>query len=194
MVKDSHSAYLFFLGCICERTFHSTVLETGSWEHLFEQVILLSKNNSMNETWLFQTASKPRAGNLVKFGWWIPSHHCEICHFKKYHAHAFFGIASEKKKKERAVTKVNQLVLIVKFFIYQYYFICRFDEGKHKVWKSCTTYLLDQDYNSGCLFKTEGPTLAISVRNSNGSEELFSKRLKSDFYSKYEKSQLLWQF
>lgn len=100
----------------------------------------------------------------------------------------------KKKKKERAATKVNQLVLIVKFFIYQYYFICRFDEGKHKVWKSCTTYLLDQDYNSGCLFKTEGPTLAISVRNSNGSEELFSKRLKSDFYSKYEKSQLLWQF
>lgn len=100
----------------------------------------------------------------------------------------------KKKKKERAVTKVNQLVLIVKFFIYQYYFICRFDEGKHKVWKPCTTYLLDQDYNSGCLFKTEGPTLAISVRNSNGSEELFSKKLKSDFYSKYEKSQLLWQF
>ncbi|XP_010117196.1 PREDICTED: cytokine receptor-like factor 2 [Chlamydotis macqueenii] len=59
-----------------------------------------------------------------------------------------------------------------------------FDEGKHKVWKLCPTYLLDQDYNSGCLFKTEGPTLAISIRNSNGSEELFSKRLKSDFYIK----------
>ncbi|NXF53072.1 CRLF2 factor, partial [Oceanites oceanicus] len=59
-----------------------------------------------------------------------------------------------------------------------------FDEGKHKVWKPCPTYLLDHDYNSGCLFKTEGPTLAISIRNSNGSEELFSKRLKSDFYIK----------
>ncbi|NXE31748.1 CRLF2 factor, partial [Ptilorrhoa leucosticta] len=62
-------------------------------------------------------------------------------------------------------------------------FFYTFDEGKHKVWKTCTTYLLDQDYNSGCLFKTEGPTLAISIRNSNGSEELFSPPLKSDFYS-----------
>ncbi|NWW79035.1 CRLF2 factor, partial [Climacteris rufus] len=62
-----------------------------------------------------------------------------------------------------------------------------FDEGKHKVWKPCTTYLLDQDFNSGCLFKTEGPTLAISIRNSNGSEELFSKKLKSDFYIKPNK-------
>ncbi|OWK60803.1 Cytokine receptor-like factor 2 [Lonchura striata] len=60
----------------------------------------------------------------------------------------------------------------------------RFDEGKNKVLKPCTTYLLDQDYNSGCLFKTEGPTLAISIRNSNGSEELFSKNLKADFYIK----------
>ncbi|XP_010140006.1 PREDICTED: cytokine receptor-like factor 2 [Buceros rhinoceros silvestris] len=59
-----------------------------------------------------------------------------------------------------------------------------FDEVKHKVWKPCPTYLLDQDYNSGCLFKTEGPTLAISIRNGNGSEQLFSKRLKSDFYIK----------
>ncbi|XP_017672092.1 PREDICTED: cytokine receptor-like factor 2 isoform X1 [Lepidothrix coronata] len=59
-----------------------------------------------------------------------------------------------------------------------------FDEGKHKVWKPCPMYLLDQDYNFGCLFKTEGPTLAISIRNSNGSEELFSKKLKSDFYIK----------
>ncbi|XP_010156557.1 PREDICTED: LOW QUALITY PROTEIN: cytokine receptor-like factor 2, partial [Eurypyga helias] len=59
-----------------------------------------------------------------------------------------------------------------------------FDEGKHKVWKPCPIYLLDQNYNSGCLFKTEGPTLAISIRNSNGSEEFFSKRLKSDFYIK----------
>ncbi|NWT54494.1 CRLF2 factor, partial [Erythrocercus mccallii] len=63
-------------------------------------------------------------------------------------------------------------------------FFYTFDEGKHKVWKPCTTYLLDQDYNSGCLFKTEGPTLAISIRNSNGSEELFSKKLKADFYIK----------
>ncbi|NWV29569.1 CRLF2 factor, partial [Origma solitaria] len=59
-----------------------------------------------------------------------------------------------------------------------------FDEGKHKVWKPCTTYLLDQDYNSGCLFKTEGPTLAISIRNNNGTEELFCKKFKSDFYIK----------
>ncbi|KAK2515101.1 Crlf2 [Columba livia] len=59
-----------------------------------------------------------------------------------------------------------------------------FDEGTHKVWKPCPTYLLDQGYNSGCLFKTEGPTLAISIRNNNGSEEIFSKRLKSDFYIK----------
>ncbi|OPJ69517.1 cytokine receptor-like factor 2 isoform A [Patagioenas fasciata monilis] len=59
-----------------------------------------------------------------------------------------------------------------------------FDEGTHKVWKPCPTYLLDQGYNSGCLFKTEGPTLAISIRNNNGSEELFSKILKSDFYIK----------
>ncbi|NXX14891.1 CRLF2 factor, partial [Podargus strigoides] len=59
-----------------------------------------------------------------------------------------------------------------------------FDEGKYKVWKPCPAYLLDQDYNSGCLFKTEGPTLAISIRKNNGSEELFSKILKSDFYIK----------
>ncbi|NWS66278.1 CRLF2 factor, partial [Crotophaga sulcirostris] len=59
-----------------------------------------------------------------------------------------------------------------------------FDEGDHKIWKSCPNYLLDQDYNYGCLFETEGPTLAISIRNSNGSEELYSKRLKSDFYIK----------
>ncbi|NXD21971.1 CRLF2 factor, partial [Spelaeornis formosus] len=59
-----------------------------------------------------------------------------------------------------------------------------FDEGKHKILKPCTNYLLDQDYNSGCVFKTEGPTLAISIRNSNGSEELFSKNLKADFYIK----------
>ncbi|NXT02893.1 CRLF2 factor, partial [Jacana jacana] len=59
-----------------------------------------------------------------------------------------------------------------------------FDEGKSKVWKPCPTYVLDQDYNSGCLFKTEGPTLAISIRKSNGSGELFSKTLKSDFYIK----------
>ncbi|NWU37565.1 CRLF2 factor, partial [Hylia prasina] len=63
-------------------------------------------------------------------------------------------------------------------------FFYTFGEGKHKVWKPCTTYLLDKDYNSGCLFKTEGPTLAISIRNSNGSEELFSKTLKADFYIK----------
>ncbi|NWZ44443.1 CRLF2 factor, partial [Brachypodius atriceps] len=63
-------------------------------------------------------------------------------------------------------------------------FFYTFGEGKHKVWKPCTTYLLDQDYNSGCLFKTEGSTLAFSIRNSNGSEELFSKILKVDFYIK----------
>ncbi|XP_032908762.1 cytokine receptor-like factor 2 [Catharus ustulatus] len=63
-------------------------------------------------------------------------------------------------------------------------FFYTFDEGKHQVWKPCTTYLLDQDYNSGCLFKTEGPTLAISIRSSNGSKELFFKRLKADFYIK----------
>ncbi|NXO74797.1 CRLF2 factor, partial [Sitta europaea] len=59
-----------------------------------------------------------------------------------------------------------------------------FGEGKNTVWKPCTTYLMDQDYNSGCLFKTEGPTLAISIRNSNGSKELFFKKLKADFYIK----------
>ncbi|NWH61088.1 CRLF2 factor, partial [Geococcyx californianus] len=59
-----------------------------------------------------------------------------------------------------------------------------FDEGNHKIWKSCPIYLLDQDYNYGCLFETEGPTLAISIRNSNGSEELYSKGLKSDYYIK----------
>ncbi|NWV10750.1 CRLF2 factor, partial [Ptilonorhynchus violaceus] len=63
-------------------------------------------------------------------------------------------------------------------------FFYTFDEGKHKVWKPCAIYLLDQNFNSGCLFKTEGPTLAISIRNSTGSEELFSKKLKSDFYIK----------
>ncbi|NXP34296.1 CRLF2 factor, partial [Leiothrix lutea] len=63
-------------------------------------------------------------------------------------------------------------------------FFYTFSEGKHKVWKPCTTYLLDQDYNSGCLFKTEGPTLAISIRNSNGTEELFFKQLKVDFFIK----------
>ncbi|XP_035397934.1 cytokine receptor-like factor 2 [Cygnus atratus] len=59
-----------------------------------------------------------------------------------------------------------------------------FEEGKQKVWKPCPTYLLDQGYNSGCLFKTEGHTLAFSIMNSNGSEERFSKILKSDFYIK----------
>nr|XP_009664715.1 PREDICTED: cytokine receptor-like factor 2 [Struthio camelus australis] len=59
-----------------------------------------------------------------------------------------------------------------------------FEGGQQKVWKSCPTYLLDQGYNSGCLFKTEGSTLAISIMNSNGSKEFFSKRLKSDFYIK----------
>ncbi|KFP76025.1 Cytokine receptor-like factor 2, partial [Acanthisitta chloris] len=59
-----------------------------------------------------------------------------------------------------------------------------FDEGKQKVWKPCPSYLLDQDHNSGCIFKTEGPTLAMSIRNSNGSKELFSKKLKADFYIK----------
>ncbi|KAM7065026.1 cytokine receptor-like factor 2 isoform 1-T1 [Acridotheres tristis] len=63
-------------------------------------------------------------------------------------------------------------------------FFYTFDEGKHKVWKPCTTYLLDQDYNSGCLFKTEGPTLTISIRSSNGSEELFSKTFKAEFFIK----------
>ncbi|NXK58779.1 CRLF2 factor, partial [Sylvietta virens] len=63
-------------------------------------------------------------------------------------------------------------------------FFYTFGEGKHKIWKPCTTYLLDQDYNSGCLFETEGPTLAISIRNSNGSEELFFKEFKADFYIK----------
>lgn len=106
MVKYSQSAYIFFLGCICERTFHSTVLKTGSWDHLFQQAIPLLENN-MNETWLFQSASKPRTGNSVKFGWWIPSHHYEICHFKIYHAQTFLGVPFVKKKKERAVTKIN---------------------------------------------------------------------------------------
>lgn len=69
--------------------------------------------------------------------------------------------------------------------IQQSFFIPRFEEGKQKVWKPCPTYLLDQGYNSGCLFKTEGHTLAFSIMNSNGSEERFSKILKSDFYSKY---------
>lgn len=95
------------------------------------------------------------------------------------------------KKKKKALK--NLINLIFKFSIYQYYFIYRFGEGENKVWKPCTTYLLDQDYNSGCLFKTEGPTLTISIRNSNGSDEVFSKNLKADFYSKYEKSWLLWQ-
>ncbi|XP_037994921.1 cytokine receptor-like factor 2 isoform X2 [Motacilla alba alba] len=63
-------------------------------------------------------------------------------------------------------------------------FFYTFGEGTNKVWKPCTTYLLDQDYNSGCLFKTEGPTLSISIRNSNGSDVLFSKNLKADFYIK----------
>ncbi|KAI1241742.1 hypothetical protein IHE44_0005231 [Lamprotornis superbus] len=63
-------------------------------------------------------------------------------------------------------------------------FFYTFDEGKHKVWKPCTTYLLDQDYNSGCLFKTEGPTLTISIRSSNGSEELFFKTFKAEFFIK----------
>ncbi|NWI85910.1 CRLF2 factor, partial [Pitta sordida] len=59
-----------------------------------------------------------------------------------------------------------------------------FDEGKDKFWKPCPTYLLNQGYNFGCLFKTEGPTLGISIRNSNGTKELFSKKVKSDFYIK----------
>ncbi|XP_062430819.1 cytokine receptor-like factor 2 [Rhea pennata] len=59
-----------------------------------------------------------------------------------------------------------------------------FEGGQHKVWKSCPTYLLDQGFNSGCLFKTEGSTLFISIMNSNRSKELFSKTLKSDFYIK----------
>ncbi|POI34643.1 hypothetical protein CIB84_001605, partial [Bambusicola thoracicus] len=64
-------------------------------------------------------------------------------------------------------------------------FYYTFEDDKQKSWKTCPTYLLTQGYNSGCLFKTEGYTLAFSIMNTNGSEELFSKRLKSDFYSKY---------
>ncbi|XP_052520800.1 cytokine receptor-like factor 2 isoform X1 [Tympanuchus pallidicinctus] len=63
-----------------------------------------------------------------------------------------------------------------------FYYI--FEDSKQKYRKICPTYLLTQGYNSGCLFKTEGYTLAFSIMNSNGSEELFSKRLKSDFYIK----------
>ncbi|NXU50325.1 CRLF2 factor, partial [Turnix velox] len=59
-----------------------------------------------------------------------------------------------------------------------------FDNGKNKVWKQCPAYLFDQGYNSGCLFKTEGSTLAISIRNSNGSEEFYSKKFMSEFYLK----------
>ncbi|XP_074839409.1 cytokine receptor-like factor 2 [Carettochelys insculpta] len=53
-----------------------------------------------------------------------------------------------------------------------------------KVWKQCPNYILDQGYNSGCLFKTEGTSLHISFKDKNGSEELFSKSLKSNFYIK----------
>uniref|UniRef100_A0A8V0X3V6 Cytokine receptor-like factor 2 n=1 Tax=Gallus gallus TaxID=9031 RepID=A0A8V0X3V6_CHICK len=63
-------------------------------------------------------------------------------------------------------------------------FYYTFEEGKQKSWKTCPTYLLTQGYNTGCLFKTDGYTLAFSIMNTNGSEELFSKRLKSDFYIK----------
>ncbi|NWX98881.1 CRLF2 factor, partial [Nothoprocta ornata] len=71
-----------------------------------------------------------------------------------------------------------------------------FNRGQLKVWKPCPTYLLHQGFNSGCQFKTEGSTLTISIMNSNGSKELFYKRLKSDFYikpSRPENVTFLWK-
>ncbi|XP_007063277.1 cytokine receptor-like factor 2 [Chelonia mydas] len=51
-------------------------------------------------------------------------------------------------------------------------------------WKQCPHYILDQGYNSGCFFKTEGLTLNISFKDKNGSEELFHHQLKSDSFIK----------
>ncbi|NXA36034.1 CRLF2 factor, partial [Eudromia elegans] len=71
-----------------------------------------------------------------------------------------------------------------------------FNGGQHNIWKPCPTYLLHQGFNSGCQFKTEGSTLTISIMNNNGSKELFSKRLKSDFYikpSRPENVTFLWK-
>ncbi|NXD07529.1 CRLF2 factor, partial [Nothocercus nigrocapillus] len=75
-------------------------------------------------------------------------------------------------------------------------FFYTFNGGQHNIWKPCPTYLLHQGFNSGCQFKTEGSTLTISITNSNGSKELFSKRLKSDFYikpSRPENVTFLWK-
>ncbi|XP_030427513.1 cytokine receptor-like factor 2 [Gopherus evgoodei] len=55
---------------------------------------------------------------------------------------------------------------------------------QNRAWKQCPNYILDQGYNSGCLFKTEGPTLNISFKDKNGTEELFNYMLKSDFFIK----------
>ncbi|KAM7181107.1 cytokine receptor-like factor 2 [Macrochelys suwanniensis] len=55
---------------------------------------------------------------------------------------------------------------------------------QNRAWKQCPNYILDHGYNSGCLFKTEGPTLNISFKDENGIEELFNYSLKSDFFIK----------
>ncbi|XP_019384952.1 PREDICTED: cytokine receptor-like factor 2 [Crocodylus porosus] len=60
-------------------------------------------------------------------------------------------------------------------FLYQY---------NKDPWKQCPSYLLDQGYNDGCLFKTEKQSLAISIKDKNGSEELFHKKLQTDFFIK----------
>ncbi|XP_067401819.1 cytokine receptor-like factor 2 isoform X2 [Emydura macquarii macquarii] len=57
-------------------------------------------------------------------------------------------------------------------------------DRQNRVWKQCPNYILDQGYNSGCLFKTEGITLNVSIKDKNGSELLFNQALKSDFFIK----------
>nr|XP_014435366.1 cytokine receptor-like factor 2 [Pelodiscus sinensis] len=64
-------------------------------------------------------------------------------------------------------------------------FFYSFDtHSQNRVWKLCANYILDQGYNSGCFFKTEGKTLTMSIKDKSGSKELFNRSLKTDFYIK----------
>ncbi|XP_062983746.1 cytokine receptor-like factor 2 [Elgaria multicarinata webbii] len=46
-----------------------------------------------------------------------------------------------------------------------------FDEGE---WKQCPQYILDEGYNTACLFQIEGEDFQISIRDTNGTKELYS--------------------
>lgn len=50
-----------------------------------------------------------------------------------------------------------------------HYLNSRFDvvDDEHE-WKQCPQYILDQEYNTGCQFKTEGYYLSIFIKDTAG--------------------------